>query len=90
MHAVLVSAKLDEGRLDEAREHLQNFVIPSVKQLPGAVSGHWLAPMGGRGYSTVLFETEDQAKSAAEGVAERAPEFITIERVDVQEVVAHF
>ncbi len=76
MHAVLVSVKLDPADFDKAREHLQNTVMSSVQQQPGAVAGYWLEPIEGRGYSTVLFESEEQARSAAEGVRERAPDFI--------------
>ncbi|MFN2589069.1 MAG: hypothetical protein ABR613_13265 [Actinomycetota bacterium] len=88
MHAVLVSVAIEDEQ--KAVEQLQNVVVPMVKGLPGAVHGYWLQPGGGQGYSTVVFETEEQAKAAAEGVRVRAPEGVTVQQVSMAPVVAHF
>ena len=90
MYAVLVAVSIDSGKEDEAIEHLRTQVVPGVKQAPGAVAGYWLAPDNGQGYSTVVFETEEQAKAAAEMVPQRVPEFVKIGHVQVQEIVANF
>jgi hypothetical protein len=90
MYAVLVAVAIDPNHQDEAQEHLHKEVVPQVKQAPGAVAGYWLAPSGGQGYATIVFESEDQAKAAAEMVPQRVPEFVTVNHVQVQEIVAHF
>jgi len=90
MHAVLVAVTIDPDYQDKAQEHLRATIVPMVKELPGAVAGYWLAPSDGHGYSTTVFESEEHAKAAADGVAERAPEFITINHVEIREIIAHF
>ena len=85
MHAVLVSVKIDD--FDQARQALREQVIPRVKQTPGFVAGYWFAPQGDQGWSTVLYESEEAARAAAEQI--RAPEHVTIQNVDVREVVEH-
>ncbi|HYY44084.1 MAG TPA: hypothetical protein VE975_02725 [Actinomycetota bacterium] len=88
MYAVLVAVTFEDDA--QARERLHSQVVPGVKQLPGVVSGVWLRPQPGQGYSTVVFETEDQARAAAERVRERVPEGISVQQVSVAEVTAHF
>jgi uncharacterized protein YhfF len=90
MYAVLVAVAIESGKEDEALEHLRSQVVPGVKQAPGAIHGYWLAPSGGQGYSTVVFESEEQAKAAAEMVPQRVPEFVTINHIQVQEIIANF
>ena len=87
MHAVLVSVSIaDEAA---ARQALENEVVPAVSQLPGFVAGYWLEPKDGRGWSTVIFDPEDAARRAAEGVRSRVPEPVTVDHVETRAVVAH-
>lgn len=90
MHAVLVAVNIESGHEDEASSRLEKNVVPMVRELPGAVAGYWLEPQGGQGYSTILFDSEEHAKAAAEGVRGQVPEYITVNLVQVQEVIAHF
>ena len=90
MHAVLVSVSIDDGREDEARSNLENNVVPRARELPGAIAGYWLQPQKGQGYTTMVFDTEEHAKAAAEGVRSRIPEYVRVNLVQVQEVIAHF
>lgn len=90
MYAVLVAVSIDSGREKDAVAHLEQNVVPAVREAPGAVAGYWLAPQGGQGYSTVVFDTEEHAKAAADQVPSRAPEFVTVNLVQVQEVAASF
>ncbi|MFN2543469.1 MAG: hypothetical protein ABR600_02710 [Actinomycetota bacterium] len=91
MHAVAVSVKIDEGKEDLARKELESQVVPMVQQAPGVVAGYWMEPGGGFGYSLVLFNSEESANGAAE-MARSAPtpEGVTIQNVQVMEVVASF
>ena len=88
MHAVAVSVTIKDE--DAARKALSEQVVPGVSQLPGAIAGYWLAPDGNRGYSMVIFESEDAARTAAETVSERIPEAVELNSVQVHEVVEHF
>jgi hypothetical protein len=90
VHAVLVNVNIESGREDEARSNLDKNVVPMTRKLPGAIAGYWLEPQSGQGYSTILFDTEEHAKAAAEGVRGRVPEYVTVNHVQVQEVLAHF
>ena len=87
MHAVLVSVGINDEQA--ARQALEEEVVPAVSQLPGFVAGYWLEPTDGRGYSTVVFESEEDAKRAADGVAERIPDAVTLQHVETRAVVAH-
>lgn len=90
MYAVLVAVSIDQDHQDEARQSVKERVAPGVGQLPGAVAGYWLAPKDGQGYSTVVFDTEENAKTAAATVKDRAPQFVTVNHVEVREIIASF
>jgi hypothetical protein len=85
VHAVLVSVKIHD--YDHARQELHDDVVPRVKQAPGLVAGYWFAPAGDQGWSTVLFESEEAAQAAAEQVRAASPQHVTIQNVDVREVI---
>jgi hypothetical protein len=90
MFAVLVSVTIDPERQEDAKAELTSNVVPRVSQLPGAVAGYWLAPTDGHGYSTIVFESEEQARAAAEAVPNGLPQAVTLDFVDVKEIVASF
>jgi hypothetical protein len=87
MHAVVVRAALsddDSASLQELREQ----VVPRVSQAPGFVTGYWVRLEGERkGASVIVFESEDNARDAAGQF--QPPEGVTLESIDVGEVVAH-
>ena len=90
MYAVLTSVSVESGHEDEARTVLEQNIVPRVRELPGAIAGYWLEPQPGQGYSTVVFDSEDNARAAADLVPGRLPDFVTPNLVQVQEVIAHF
>lgn len=57
--------------------------------MPGFVSGFWMDAGAGKGHSVVVFESEAAARAMAGGVASNAPTPVTVERVEVYEVIAH-
>ena len=70
MHAVLGRVQIDSGRTDEARELLNTFTIPAVKQQPGFISGTWLRSRDGTsGTSVLLVDSEEAATAIAERMA---------------------
>ena len=63
--------------------------IPRVSQLPGVVAGYWTRSDGTDGLSMVVFESEDAARAAAELVPQMISEAVTLENVEVRQVVAN-
>jgi hypothetical protein len=89
MHAVVGQVSVQPGREDEAQEFLNANILPRVKQAPGVIAGYWLAPQDGRGFAITLYESEEAARGAAE-MAEKSPrpDYVTLDSVDVREVIA--
>jgi len=89
MHAVVVRVKI--GDVEIARKGLREQIVPRVRQAPGFVAGYWTGSEDGHdGLSMLVFESEDAARAAAEMVSSgTAPETVTLEGVEVREVVEH-
>jgi hypothetical protein len=63
--------------------------VPRVSQAPGFVTGYW-ARKDDSGLSIVIFESEDAARQASEQVRSNIPsDAVTLEDVELREVVAH-
>ena len=87
MHAVVVAVTINDH--EAATSHLRENVVPGVSQAPGFVTGHWTRK-DDSGVAMVVFESEE----AAEGMRERVPSMIpedvvTLDSVEVREVVAN-
>jgi hypothetical protein len=87
MHAVLVKVTINDP--EAAPKRLQNEVIPRVSSAPGFVAGYWMRPAENKGWSVILFESEDAARAASEGIESPPEGDVTVESVQVQEVIAH-
>jgi hypothetical protein len=86
MHAVVVSVTVKDG--EAATENLRNEIVPRVKQAPGFVAGYWVRIEGGdKGRSTVVFESEEAARAAADQLRANAPEAVDIDSIEIGEVV---
>ena len=86
MHAVIVSVTINDG--EEATKHLRSEIVPRVKQAPGFVAGYWVRIEGGdKGRGTIAFESEDNARAVADQIQQNPNPGVTIESVDVGEVV---
>ena len=86
MHAVIVRVTVSDR--EAAEKHLHENVVPGVSQAPGFVAGYWTRKEGS-GVAMVIFESEDAAKTMSERVPSMIPDAVTLEDVDVSEVVAH-
>ena len=86
MHAVVVKVTIQDQEASEAT--LREQVVPGVSQAPGFVAGYWTRK-DNNGLSMVIFESEDAANSMSERVAGMVPDTVTLEEVEVREVVAH-
>ena len=59
-----------------------------MAQAPGFVAGHWTRKEN-TGLSMVVLGSEDAAKGASEQVPAMLPDGVTLESIEVREVVAH-
>ena len=86
MHAVVVNVSISDAEASE--KTLKEDVVPRVKQAPGFVAGYWTRK-DDTGVSMAVFESEEQAQAMSELVAAMVPETVTLQSVEVREVVAH-
>ena len=88
MHAVVVNVTVND--FDRARKMLEEEVVPRVKQAPGFVAGYWTRTEENRGLSMIVVESEEGARAVAEMILRGPPDpdAVTVEGVDVREVVA--
>ena len=91
MHAVVVRVTIHNA--DRTREVLNGQVVPQVSGAPGFHSGYWTWSTGGElnGLSMLIFDSEENASAAGErirAIAANAPDDVTLDGVEVREVVA--
>jgi hypothetical protein len=86
MHAVVVRVSISDHEVAES--HLREQVVPGVSQAPGFIAGYW-TKKDESGLGMVVFESEDAAKAMSEKVPSMVPDVVTVEDIDVREVVAH-
>jgi hypothetical protein len=86
MHAVVVRVAIKDGGSSEAE--LREKVVPGISQAPGFVSGYWTRK-DDTGLSMVVFESEEAANGMSARVPSMIPDTVTLESVEVREVVAH-
>jgi hypothetical protein len=90
MYALLVTADVEPGREDEGLEYLR-ALLPDLQQVPGLLSGHWLATTeDGESLAIVIFENEAAAREMADIGLPNAPPHpgATFRSAEVREVVA--
>ena len=85
MHAVVVRVTINDEQA--ATERLRSEVVPRISEAPGFVAGYWTRKER-EGLSMVIFESEEHARQASELVPEMVFEHVTLDDVDVREVVA--
>lgn len=87
MYAVVVRVKIND--LGPARELLASQVVPQVSAAPGFQAGYWTSDEAqSNGLSMVVFDSEAHARAAADRVRAMVRDAVTVESVDVREVVA--
>jgi hypothetical protein len=85
MHAVVVNVTVHDR--EAATASLNDQVVPRVSGAPGFVAGYWVGLPGGKGTSTIVFESEEAASAAAEQL-QPPGDFVSFDSVEVGEVVA--
>jgi hypothetical protein len=92
MHAVVVRVTIHNA--DRTREVLNSQVVPQVSGAPGFKAGYWTWSTGDgetNGLSMIIFESEENARAAGDrirAIAAGAPDDVTLDGVEVREVVA--
>ncbi len=91
MHAVVVRVTLNDEQASE--EMLHNEVVPTVKQVPGFVTGWWTRSQDKtNGMSLIILESEEAAQAvkqqleSPEGPA--GSDAVELQGVEVREVLA--
>jgi hypothetical protein len=88
MHAALVSVTIHDP--EPALEFLRSTIIPRVSQSPGFVNGYWMRAGENKGWSVIVFESEEAAKGFEEQLrAQEGPGHATIDNIEIREVVAN-
>jgi|ERR1700704_3782948 hypothetical protein len=86
VHAVVVRVTINDR--EAAEQHLRDQVVPRVSQAPGFVHGYWTWK-DNTGLAMVVFESEDAATPMSQQVPNMITADVTLESVEVREVVAH-
>ena len=93
MHALVVRVTIHNA--DRTREVLNSQVVPGVSGAPGFEAGYWTWSTGGgglkNGLSMIMFDSEENARAAGDrisAIAADAPDDVTLDGVEVREVVA--
>ena len=87
MHAVVAHVTI-RGDIETSVSQLREQVVPGVSQAPGFVAGYWTRKES-TGLSMVVFESEDAAQTMSERLPSMVPDTVTLEGVEIREVVAH-
>ena len=85
MHAVVIRVTINDQ--EAADSHLRENVVPQTSQVPGFVAGYW-TEKDNTGLAMVLVESEDVAQGMREQLPSMVPDAVTLEDVEVREVVA--
>jgi hypothetical protein len=86
VHAVVVKVTINDR--EAADSHLRENVVPGVSQAPGFVAGYWTRK-DDTGLGMVVFESEDAATRMSEQVPSMVTDAVSLEDVEVREVVAN-
>ena len=73
-HALVSTVNLEGRDVAEAEKILNEQVVPAIKQVPGFQRGVWLRSADGKtGMGIAVFESEQHAQSALEGMPAMRP-----------------
>ena len=89
MHAVVVRATIGESEV--AEKGLKEQVLPRVSSAPGLVAAYWTRSDDRKnGVAMMVFDSEETARGAADMIGNAPPpETVTLDNVEVREVVAN-
>ena len=85
-YAMVMQVKFDgSGTKEDGIKMLEEFVMPHAKSQPGFDSGIWMRSLNVNGLGVVVFDTEENAKAAAEALKPPpgGPELVSAEVYEV-------
>ncbi len=85
MHAVAIKVTITD--LSAAQAELKELV-PRVSAAPGFVAGYWVALPQDKGISIAVFDSEAAAQALVDQMAAGPAMAVTIDSVEVGEVIA--
>jgi hypothetical protein len=86
MHAVIVKLTINDPEAAEKALHEQ--LVPRVSQAPGFVAGYWTTK-DDTALSMFMFDTEQAADGMSRQASAGVPAGVTLDDIEVREVVAH-
>ena len=86
MHAVVVKVTIQDQ--EAAHAALHDKVIPQISQAPAFVTGYW-TERDNSGMAMIVFDSEDAATGASKMIPGTVPDSVTLEDVEVREVIGH-
>jgi hypothetical protein len=86
MHAILMKVTIADR--EAAEKGLRENLVPAVSGSPGFVAGYWIALPGGKGTSVLVFESEPAAQAFAGQFQGPQDASVTLDSIEVGEVVA--
>ncbi len=86
MHAVVIKVTIND--VPGAQAEL-GLLVPRVSGAPGFVAGYWIALGQDKGISTVIFDSEAAAQGLVAQVSAAPAVAVTVDSVEVGEVIAH-
>lgn len=85
MHAVVVRVTINNRQA--ADQQLRNQVVPGACQVPGFRGGYWTGREDS-GLSMVVFDSQEAAEAVAKRARSTPADGVTVEEVEVREVMA--
>ena len=86
MHAVVIKVTISD--LPAAQAEL-NDLVPRVSAAPGFVAGYWISLSQDKGTSIAVFDSESTAQALVEQTAAAPAMAVSIDSVELGEVIAH-
>jgi hypothetical protein len=86
MHAVVINVTINDVAAAQAE---LGELVPRVSGAPGFVAGYWVALGQDKGTSMVVFDSEAAAQALVAQAAAAPAVAVTINSVEVGEVIAH-
>jgi hypothetical protein len=84
VHAVVTSVTINDR--EAAESQLREQTVPQVSQVSGFVAGYWTR-RDNTGLAMVVFESEETANEVSERIPSMLTDAVTLENVEVREVV---
>jgi hypothetical protein len=86
MHAVVFKVTIKDQPAAQAE---LGELVPRVSAAPGFIAGYWIALPQGKGTSIAVFDSEASAQAQVAQAREASPTAVTVDSIEVGEVIAH-